>query len=95
MTTISDFKKLIDNYKIDNNNIDEILNLMDIFFKMKSIFEYDESILNLYLPHIVFTSIASKFDISNIKDNTISSKNNIIQLDIDNKSTQNMLNQIN
>ncbi len=81
---ISDFKNLIDTYKIDNNNINEIINLMDIYFKLKSLFECDDSILKLYLPHIIFTSIALKANL-NETDQLNNNNNQISQYDMINQ----------
>ncbi len=63
MYTIENFKIFIDT--IDKNNInnlqdDQIINLMEIYEKLIKIFIIDDDILNLYLPHIIYTSILSK-----------------------------------
>ena len=58
---ISDFKNLINNYNFSNNtNINELLDIIDIYTNLYSKFELNDDVVKLYLPYIIYSSILLK-----------------------------------
>ncbi len=58
---ISDFKNLIMSYNFnDNTNINELLDIIDIYTHLYSKFELNDDVVKLYLPHIIYSSILLK-----------------------------------